>query len=565
MSTCTHHHSSANTARAGRRVSRNHLAQALLLALLAGGAHAATFNAGSEAELIQAINNANANSGADRIKLRADVTLHAALPAITDALTIEGSGWLRKIRRDDSGANACSPTAANAFRLLDASADLTLLNLALSGGCNLVDQGGAVRVQGAALRIARSVVSGNQTFVENTAYAYGQGGIGAGVAVLYGSATLTDSVVSGNSSHGNLAGGAGVAAYASDLTLVRSLITGNRSNGPGPLGGGVYAVFNNAISITDSAVIDNGADGESASGGGLYGYHTALTVSGSWFTGNHVTSSTYGHGGGISIANAAGSTEQVSIDRTTIAANAVSSNGEGAGGIFAAGGAGFRLSASSVIGNTTTTSVFGRGGGIDFEIVPAVIIDSTISGNTMNGPDSRGGGVLILSEGDAPTSLSVFNSTIADNTINGDDSRGGGVRFQSYGDPGASVPPTGLFESTLIAGNVAASGSAVQIEDSPDVAANHSLIQGTIDINPDQGGAFTPDATTSLLMGQDPLLRPLAWNGGPTFTQALRCGGPAIDAGSNVTGLQWDQRGRGFPRKTGTAADIGAVEARCQH
>ena len=201
-----------------------------------------------------------------------------------------------------------------------------------------------------------------------------------------------------------------------------------------------------------------------------------------------------------------------------------------------------------MIGNTTTTSVFGRGGGIDVEIVPATIIDSTISGNAMVGPSSRGGGVLILSEGDAPTSLSVFNSTIADNTINGDDSRGGGVRFQSYGDPGASVPPTGLFESTIIAGNTATSGSAIQIEDSPDVVASHSLIQGTIAINPGQGGALTPDATTSALMGQDPLLRPLAWNGGPTFTQTLRCGSPAIDAGSNVTGVQFDQRGHGFPQ-----------------
>ncbi|MBS0569123.1 MAG: hypothetical protein JSS28_00800, partial [Proteobacteria bacterium] len=47
---------------ATRRPLRRRLAQALALALCATGAHAATYTAGTEAELIQAINDANANS-----------------------------------------------------------------------------------------------------------------------------------------------------------------------------------------------------------------------------------------------------------------------------------------------------------------------------------------------------------------------------------------------------------------------------------------------------------------------------------------------------------------------
>src|SRR5262249_42201711 len=154
--------------------------------------------------------------------------------------------------RDDSGSNACSPAATNAFRLVDASADLTLLDLSLSGGCNLVDQGGAVRVQGAALWIERSTISANQTFVENPEGSYGTGGIGGGVAVTYGNLSLIDTTLSGNATHGNLAVGGGAAAYSSDLTVLRSTISGNHTNDAPSAGAGLYASgdFANGLSKT---------------------------------------------------------------------------------------------------------------------------------------------------------------------------------------------------------------------------------------------------------------------------------------------------------------------------
>jgi hypothetical protein len=57
-----------------------------------------------------------------------------------------------------------------------------------------------------------------------------------------------------------------------------------------------------------------------------------------------------------------------------------------------------------------------------------------------------------------------------------------------------------------------------------------------------------------------PQLLPLADNGGPTRTHALAAGSPALDAGSNLLQLVTDQRGNGFPRVLGAAADIGAYE-----
>jgi hypothetical protein len=60
----------------------------------------------------------------------------------------------------------------------------------------------------------------------------------------------------------------------------------------------------------------------------------------------------------------------------------------------------------------------------------------------------------------------------------------------------------------------------------------------------------------------DPMLGPLANNGGPTPTMAPQPGSPAIDNGiaSYAAGLTYDQRGPGFTRVVGAAVDIGAVE-----
>ena len=65
----------------------------------------------------------------------------------------------------------------------------------------------------------------------------------------------------------------------------------------------------------------------------------------------------------------------------------------------------------------------------------------------------------------------------------------------------------------------------------------------------------------AICVGVDPLLGAARLiNGGPTRTQALLPGSPAINAGSNPLNLTTDQRGAGFPRVVGPVADIGAYE-----
>jgi CSLREA domain-containing protein len=65
------------------------------------------------------------------------------------------------------------------------------------------------------------------------------------------------------------------------------------------------------------------------------------------------------------------------------------------------------------------------------------------------------------------------------------------------------------------------------------------------------------------MIGGDPMLAPLANNGGPTLTHAWLAGSPVIDAGDpnfDATNTPSDQRGPGFPRVVGRL-DIGAYES----
>jgi hypothetical protein len=60
------------------------------------------------------------------------------------------------------------------------------------------------------------------------------------------------------------------------------------------------------------------------------------------------------------------------------------------------------------------------------------------------------------------------------------------------------------------------------------------------------------------LVNTNPLLAPLGNNGGPTDTQALLNGSPAINVGIGIMGITTDQRGN--QRATSGGTDIGALQ-----
>ena len=151
----------------------------------------------------------------------------------------------------------------------------------------------------------------------------------------------------------------------------------------------------------------------------------------------------------------------------------------------------------------------------------AAITNSTISGNTTT---AAGGGILTS----AAATLTLLNSTVANNAA----ITGGGIARL-----GGSVQ----LRTTIVAANTPADclGTVVSVGANLDSDDSCSLI------------------TMTDIPGVDPLLDPLADNGGPTETHALRVGSPAVDAGNDAIAPATDQRG--LPRVG--PSDVGAFES----
>jgi hypothetical protein len=181
--------------------------------------------------------------------------------------------------------------------------------------------------------------------------------------------------------------------------------------------------------------------------------------------------------------------------------------------------------------------------------------------------------------------LTVSNSTFSGNDIGpcGCGPTGGAVLWQTAG--------TAMFSNSTIAGNtqnldpistglgvIANSGGAVRFNGTI-IANNPTNLGGNCSGTITDDGYNLEDTSPSTcgfssannsIVGSDPILGPLADNGGSTFTRALMTGSPAIDKGKNFSASTTDQRGTGFVRiyddpaitnaTGGDGTDIGAFE-----
>src|SRR5207247_3015655 len=181
----------------------------------------------------------------------------------------------------------------------------------------------------------------------------------------------------------------------------------------------------------------------------------------------------------------------------------------------------------------------GEGGGIANDYGTVYFDNGTVSGNVSSGSAGTVGGGMFNDSG----SLSLTYSTIASNVVSGGFLQDGGGLFNFWG----SVE----LKSTIVAANAATvdffSGEFGYI-----LSYGFNLFGSTSGpITPELGDQFNISAA-ALKLG------PLQNNGGPTFTHALLCGSPAIDAGDNTDAPATDQRG--FARIVGGIIDIGAYE-----
>jgi hypothetical protein len=137
----------------------------------------------------------------------------------------------------------------------------------------------------------------------------------------------------------------------------------------------------------------------------------------------------------------------------------------------------------------------------------------------------------------------IYNSTIASNHEQPEAGETCAGAISLFGDA--------LLESTIVAGNTCSLGDKDIGGDGNyhSVTGSHNII-GHSDVP-------IPDDT---ILATDPRLAPLAHNGGATPTRRPLADSPALDRGSNVLNLAYDQRGPGFPRVQGAFPEIGAVE-----
>ncbi len=259
-----------------------------------------------------AIAAANGSAGADTIGFDASVfngeacdilRLTQGQIGITDELTIDGGAGVT-ITGDACGDDVTlavgitDVTASLAgedrlddnSRIFDATADLTLDGLTLTGGRTTAEGegGGAVRATDN-LMLIDSALSGNST----AGYDASGGAIllsirdfGYGEVTLMNSTVrliLTDSTVSGNGTAGGGAGGGALSVF--NLTVRNSTVSGNSTALTRLAAAGSSGNF----TLTNSTVSGNTTAGYGATGGGIDGSYESGTVTNSVVLGNATT------------------------------------------------------------------------------------------------------------------------------------------------------------------------------------------------------------------------------------------------------------------------------------
>jgi CSLREA domain-containing protein len=311
----------------------------------------------------------------------------------------------------------------------------------------------------------------------------------------------------------------------------------------GAVAGGILAAGNvtlDRVVVTDNSATVNGASGEAveAVGAGVTSDAGTLTLTHSTVANNQATATSSGtgeavvNGGGMELdAN-----QTLLIDHSTISGN----------------------SATATINSGTGSSFTSPSGGGMYLNGTATLTASTISGNQAVGTGGTAAGISDTASGggiylNGANQLSATGVTLSGNSV----SASGANPFTQAAN--VSSGGSAVFEDTIIA-NPISSPSAT--------SCAGSFLSHGYNLEDDVGESCIFDQTTDIV-GQDPMLAPLADNGGPTLTQKLLQGSPAIDKGNGV-GATTDQRGAGFPRISdsptitnasgGDGSDIGAYE-----
>ena len=435
--------------------------------------------------------------------------------------------------------------------------------------------GGGIELNGATSSVAATVrdaiISGNRTGSNTDDTAPGNGGgIHAGGAVM-----LTVEMGSMNTNQANEGGGlwisAGTQATVTGTSFANNTAWGDDADQGG---GGFYNEAGHA-DFVDAVFEDNIARGVSGSGGGILNNDGTVTVRGGSMTGNVARRA----GGAIEDRNGVFPTgPSLTLASMLMADNRAESNPGNGGGLHVSGPGDVRIDSLTVRGNfasneggglwnsgsgrmivtytTLETNEAGQDGGgffqqagdDGFSRIEQSLFRANVAGFRGGGLESEGGIVSVLNSTFAfnearrggggftqDSEVILSNVTVARNTA----SNGGG-----WSNPTREMRAS--MDNSIFADNTA-SGQADQLSGFY-ASRGYNLVES-------RTGSGIVDQMSNDIYDTDPMLGPLADNGGPTLTFSLMAGSPAIDAG--WTGLRIDQRGA--PRGP-SGMDIGAFE-----
>ena len=304
--------------------------------------------------------------------------------------------------------------------------------------------------------------------------------------------------------------------------------------------GGIYLLTLGQLRVTDDLTVI----GEGAGNTIVDAFARSLVFSIS----SEVSSATLE---GMTLRNGMGGGVHTGANQTTIR-NALITHNTAPGDSWGGGVDAWKAGATTVVENSEITfNKAAHAGAIKFSNNNLVLRGTTVSNNYTD--DSRYGAIVDWSN--QPSSLVIENSTIAGN-------EGTGIT---------------LFEARASITNAtitgATDGAGIRSERNSVVTVTNSILYGNsrnCESGGNIGGSIVSGghniearntcgfAAAGDLINTNPMLGPLADNGGPTRTRGLQPGSPAIDAGDDVACMASDQRG--VARPSGSSCDIGAYE-----
>ena len=493
----------------------------------------------ADCSLIEAINAANAQAGANTINLGSGQTY--TLTAVNVA--VDGDYGLPDVTTEIviNGNNSTITRSGAAPDLgifhVATSGNLSLNNVTISNGRNLNGGSGGV--------FNRGILTVNGSTFSNHTASGGSAIRNIGASSIL---TVTNSVFTNNSS----TSGSGAINSTANATISGSTFSSNTSSGNGG------ALFNSGTMTISSTFINNNTANNNA--GGIYNTGTLTLNPGTNISGN---TSPNGNAGAI-LSETTGS---LTISSATFDNN----SGLGVGAIMALGP--LSISNSFITNNTSGAS----GGGV-FATGVTTISNTMLSGNTADA-----GGGMILGGSQA---ITIANSTFSGNSA----PFGGGMRV-------LAGPTVTITNSTFASNSASLGGGAIESPGTATINIAFSTFTGNSDALVRSNGASTVTVKNSIIANST--LRPncanffgstlgvnfaddasctgfmqvtspqlnlgvLAANGGQTQTVALGAGSIAIDAAidciliDGTTAVTADQRG--VVRPKGAACDAGAFE-----